>query len=167
LDPERLKALLKALGSSVFAGHRGLHRPRPPSTSPEEPGFHPRSYWRGPAWPVINWLLWWSLLRAEKLEWAEQLRRTALLQLAEGGFGEVLRALQPPVFGLHRAVLERRRCPRLAGERVTTRGKGSSVAPDTFIVRWREVADKDLATADPAFWLREVDYLRRGIREGA
>ena len=85
---ERLEALLEVLDSSAFAGHPGLRWPLPPSTSPAELRFHPRSYWRGPTWPVINWLLWWSLLRAGEGERAERLRRISLEQLASGGFGE-------------------------------------------------------------------------------
>jgi glycogen debranching enzyme len=85
---ERINALLEVLDSPAFAGHAGLHWPLPPSTSPEEPEFHPRSYWRGPVWPVVNWLLWWSLLRAGEWEQAERLRRISLEQLASGGFGE-------------------------------------------------------------------------------
>ena len=70
-------------------GHPGLRWPVPPSTSPEEPGFHPRSYWRGPTWPIFNWLLWWSLLRTGESERAERLRGAALEQLTTGGdFGE-------------------------------------------------------------------------------
>jgi hypothetical protein len=88
-SPGRLEALLDVLDSPAFAGHPGLRWPVPPSTSPEEPGFHARSYWRGPTWPVINWLLWWSLLRAGEPERAERLRSAALDQLtAGGGFGE-------------------------------------------------------------------------------
>jgi glycogen debranching enzyme len=85
---ERLEVLLEVLDSSAFAGHPGLRWPLPPSTSPAELRFHPRSYWRGPTWPVINWLLWWSLLRAGEEERAERLRRISLEQLASGGFGE-------------------------------------------------------------------------------
>jgi hypothetical protein len=88
LSPERLETLLGTLDSPAFAGHPGLRWPLPPSTSPEDPGFDPCSYWRGPAWPVINWLLWWSLLRTGESERAERLRRAALAQLADGGFGE-------------------------------------------------------------------------------
>ena len=88
LDPRQLGVLLKTLDSPTFLGHRGLRWPLPPSTSPEDPGFNPRSYWRGPTWPVVNWLLWWSLIRADETERAERLRRTALEQLAKGGFGE-------------------------------------------------------------------------------
>ncbi len=88
-SPERLEAVLKVLDSSAFMRHSGLRWPLPPSTSPGELGFHPRSYWRGPIWPVINWLLWWSLLRAGETERAERLRRAALEQLTTtGGFAE-------------------------------------------------------------------------------
>ncbi|MDP8973266.1 MAG: hypothetical protein M3N45_08850 [Actinomycetota bacterium] len=57
LSRERLGALLETLDSPAFLGHRGRRWPLPPSTSPDDPRFHRRSYWRGPAWPVFNWLL--------------------------------------------------------------------------------------------------------------
>ncbi len=88
LSRERLGALLRTLGSPTFLGHRGLRWPVPPSTSPEDPGFHSRSYWRGPVWPVANWLLWWSLVRAGEHDRASSLRRESLEGLAEGGFAE-------------------------------------------------------------------------------
>jgi glucosylglycerate hydrolase len=88
LSHGRLEDLLATLDSPMFCGNPGLRRSLPPSTSPEDPGFHPLSYWRGPAWPVINWLLWWSLERAGELERAEHLRQESLMQLADGGFGE-------------------------------------------------------------------------------
>jgi glucosylglycerate hydrolase len=88
LSRERLGSLLATLGSPAFAGREGLRWSLPPSTSPEEPGFHPRSYWRGPVWPVANWLLWWSLIRAGEPDPAARMRRETLGQLAEGGFAE-------------------------------------------------------------------------------
>jgi glycogen debranching enzyme len=88
LSRERLGALLETFDSTAFLGHRGLRWPLPTSTSPEDPRFKPRSYWRGPTWPVVNWLFWWSLLRVGEHERAEELRRTALDQLAVRGFGE-------------------------------------------------------------------------------
>jgi glycogen debranching enzyme len=39
-------------------------------------------------WPVANWLLWWSLIRAGEQGRAEKLRTESLEQLAEGGFAE-------------------------------------------------------------------------------
>jgi hypothetical protein len=88
LGRRRLDDLLETLDSPAFAGHRGLRWALPPSTSPDDPKFHPRSYWRGPTWPVVNWLLWWSLLRAGEHGRAERLRQTALDQLAVRRFGE-------------------------------------------------------------------------------
>ena len=87
-SPELLAALLRELNSTAFAGRPELRWPVPPSTSPEEAGFHPRSYWRGPVWPVANWLLWWSLIRAGEQERAARIRRASLDQIAEGGFAE-------------------------------------------------------------------------------
>jgi hypothetical protein len=88
LDRARLDGLLARLDSAAFAGNPDLRYPLPPSTSPEEPGFHPRSYWRGPVWPVANWLLWWSLLRTGESERAQRMRRETLQELSEGGFAE-------------------------------------------------------------------------------
>ncbi len=88
LGGKRLGDMLRSLDSPDFTGNLSLHRPLPPSTSPNEPGFHPRSYWRGPVWPVANWLLWWSLLRAGEPERAATLRHHTLEELAEGGFAE-------------------------------------------------------------------------------
>ena len=88
LEKERLRDLLGALDSEAFCGNSSLRYRLPPSTSPEEPGFHPRSYWRGPVWPVANWLLWWSLLRAGEDERADLMRRETLEELSEGGFAE-------------------------------------------------------------------------------
>jgi hypothetical protein len=85
---ERLEALIAALESPAFLGHPWLRWPVPPSTSPLQEGFHRRSYWRGPTWPVINWLLWWSLLRAAESKRAQQLRQASLQQPVIGGFGE-------------------------------------------------------------------------------
>ena len=55
-SPERLEVLLENLDSPAFAGNPELRWPLPPSTSPREPGFRARSYWRGPTWPVVDWL---------------------------------------------------------------------------------------------------------------
>jgi hypothetical protein len=88
LDRQRLQDLLGTLDSHDFAGNPDLRYPLPPSTSPEEPGFHQRSYWRGPVWPVANWLLWWSLLRVGEGERAQSMRRATLEELSEGGFAE-------------------------------------------------------------------------------
>jgi glucosylglycerate hydrolase len=88
LRPRRLAALLETLRSPSFLRYPGLRRPLPPSTSPEDAGFNPRSYWRGPGWPVIDWLLWWAFVRAGEHQLAERVRGSSLEQIAEGGFAE-------------------------------------------------------------------------------
>jgi glucosylglycerate hydrolase len=88
MEPGELEATLRTLNSPYFLGHPKLRRLLPPSTSPEEPRFHPRNYWRGPMWPVMSWLLWRSLALVGEEERAEALRQAALQELAEGGFAE-------------------------------------------------------------------------------
>jgi hypothetical protein len=87
-DRGHFRSLLHTMYSPEFLGHPDLYRPLPPSTSPAEVRFHPRSYWRGPVWPVISWLLWRALVRVGEKERAEVLRREALDQLGERGFAE-------------------------------------------------------------------------------
>jgi hypothetical protein len=54
-------ASVRRLFGPGFAGASGLAFPVVPSTAPGSTGFQPRTYWRGPSWPVFNWLLWWGL----------------------------------------------------------------------------------------------------------
>jgi hypothetical protein len=88
IEAGELKAALRTLYSPYFLGYPKLRRPLPPSTSPEEPRFHPRNYWRGPMWPVMAWLFWRSLELAGEVGRAQAMRRAALQELAEGGFAE-------------------------------------------------------------------------------
>ncbi len=88
LDSERRTALLASLDSRAFLGHPDLRWAVPPSTSPHDPRFRPRSYWRGPTWPFMNWLFWWALKRIGEHERARRLRAEALAQIAGAGFAE-------------------------------------------------------------------------------
>ncbi len=56
-----------------------------PSTSPAEPSFEPHNYWRGPVWPVIDWLLWQSLSQLGYSGRADEIRRESLGQIAAAG----------------------------------------------------------------------------------
>jgi hypothetical protein len=85
---DHLGDLLRIFDSRAFAGNPDLRWPLPPSTSPGESGFQPRSYWRGPVWPVMNWLLWWSLESSGQRKRAARLKEYALAQLSDGRFGE-------------------------------------------------------------------------------
>src|SRR5262249_45263641 len=61
-DPDRAAALAARLAGPSWAGAPGLRWPLPPTTAVDDPAFDPRSYWRGPTWPVVTWLLWWGLV---------------------------------------------------------------------------------------------------------
>jgi hypothetical protein len=94
------------LGHEARAARNPLLRslPRVPEASlappavhqPLEGRFRPRSYCRGPVWPVIAWLLWWSLgRRAGEEEHAEDPRRASLKALAARGFAEYFETFTP------------------------------------------------------------------------
>jgi hypothetical protein len=87
-DPGQRAAQLRLLDSADFCGHPRLRWPLPPSTSPAEPAFEAENYWRGPVWPVINWLLWQSLDLLGYPARADAIRGDSLSQLAAGDFGE-------------------------------------------------------------------------------
>jgi glucosylglycerate hydrolase len=55
---------------------------------PRPLAFEPRNYWRGPVWPVINWLLWQSLHQLGYSARADAIRRDSLTQVAAAEFGE-------------------------------------------------------------------------------
>jgi glucosylglycerate hydrolase len=84
-DQDQRATQLRLLDSADFCGHPGLRWPLLPSTSPAESAFEPHNYWRGPVWPVINWLLWQSLGLLGSSDRAEAIRRDSLSQLADDG----------------------------------------------------------------------------------
>jgi hypothetical protein len=76
-------ALVRRLSGSDFAGAPGLAFPVVPSTAPGAQGFNSRSYWRGPVWPIANWLLWRGLRQQGYRARADALRRANLALLAQ------------------------------------------------------------------------------------
>jgi glycogen debranching enzyme len=52
---------------------------------PGSRGFQQRSYWRGPSWPIANWLLWWGLRRHGQHAAAAKLRLANLALLDRPG----------------------------------------------------------------------------------
>jgi hypothetical protein len=74
----RLAASRVAIGSSGWAVA---------SLSPDDPGFQPTRYWRGPVWPILNWVLQRGLDRYGLPLHAAQVRQ-GLIELSRGGFWE-------------------------------------------------------------------------------
>ena len=87
-DGDRSEALANRLLGPGYAGADGLRWAVPPSTAVTDPAFDRRSYWRGPTWPVITWLLWWALDRDGHRNAADRIREAALGQLRESGCSE-------------------------------------------------------------------------------
>lgn len=76
--------------SDRMIGAPHLRWPLPPTTSTTAPQYHPTRYWRGPIWPVINWLLWYAWDRIGEFEIADELRANALQQIQTSGFYEYM-----------------------------------------------------------------------------
>jgi glycogen debranching enzyme len=58
------------------------------SLSPADPGFQPTRYWRGPVWPILNWVLQRGLERYGYRDRAEQVRQAVIELGRSEGFWE-------------------------------------------------------------------------------
>jgi hypothetical protein len=87
-DPAVRSGMLRLWRSDAWLGFPSLAFPLPPSTSPVSPAFRARTYWRGPVWPVINWLFGWGLGRQGDTDEYRRLRADSLAQLEKGEFAE-------------------------------------------------------------------------------
>jgi hypothetical protein len=63
------------------------------SVPPDDPSFEPARYWRGPVWPMLNWVAHAGLRRYGCLEEARGIRRTLLELARREGFWEHYNAL--------------------------------------------------------------------------
>jgi hypothetical protein len=82
LDPTLAERAVGTAFGPDFAGGAGLAFPVVLSTALRSSEFRPRAYWRGPTWPVVNWLLWWGLIQQRMTEPAGALRRANLALLS-------------------------------------------------------------------------------------
>ena len=88
LTEHQERALLERFEGPGCCGHPDLKFALPPSTSPLSKDFRPREYWRGPVWPVLNWLFAWAFARRGWEQRAQVLRREGLRQAADATFAE-------------------------------------------------------------------------------
>lgn len=84
-----------------WAGHPSLAFPVPPTQSPDAPGFRPRTYWRGPVWPVLTWLFVAGLEADGERGVADEWRTATLAQLADLQFGEYYEPRTGEALGSH------------------------------------------------------------------
>jgi glucosylglycerate hydrolase len=87
-DERITKRQKEILAGPDWAAHPALRFALPPSLSPGDPGFRPRTYWRGPVWPVTSWLFWWAVRLGGDDALAQQWRAQSLQQLGDLRFGE-------------------------------------------------------------------------------
>jgi len=80
--------LADLLVSEAWTGHPKLRHAVLPTTSPASPAFRPRTYWRGPSWPVMNWFFAWMLQRRGATALAGPLRAASIAQLGDGALAE-------------------------------------------------------------------------------
>ena len=88
LTAERRASLIESWYSAEMLGHPDLRWKLPPSTSPFAAEFSTRTYWRGPVWPVMNWLFAWALRRSGAPDDAASLVRESIDQIQTIGFAE-------------------------------------------------------------------------------
>jgi hypothetical protein len=100
-DDEACARQRETITGPRWAGHPGLRFALPPTLSPDDPGFKPRTYWRGPIWPVMNWLFWWALERHGDQELADRWRSEGLAQLADLTCAEYYEPLTGDPLGSH------------------------------------------------------------------
>jgi hypothetical protein len=85
IDARLLEATSARLFSADFAGNPRLAYRVVPSTAPGSIGFRESTYWRGPSWPIANYLLWQGLRRHGRQPAAESLRSAYLDMLRQPG----------------------------------------------------------------------------------
>jgi glucosylglycerate hydrolase len=83
LDNRMVDRLVDRLQGEGFAGAPRLKFPVVPSTVPDTAGFQSRGYWRGPSWPVFNWLMWFAVRQHGRERIASDLRAANLELLAQ------------------------------------------------------------------------------------
>jgi glycogen debranching enzyme len=70
-----------------------------PSAPPEDPGFDSRRYWRGPVWPVVNWLIADGFARHGRSEVAAAVDADTLEAISAGGMREYFDPLTREALG--------------------------------------------------------------------
>jgi hypothetical protein len=85
-QPERAARMLERIGASgLEVGASGWAAT---SLPPGDPRFDPNLYWRGPVWPILNWVLHRGLARYGFDELAARVRTTVIALAEDGGFWE-------------------------------------------------------------------------------
>jgi glycogen debranching enzyme len=85
---DQIDVFEKWIAHARFCGEGKCHTPALPSTELDEPYFKHLTYWRGPIWVNVNWLIWLGLLKYGYNDAAERIRQGILELAANHGFRE-------------------------------------------------------------------------------
>jgi glycogen debranching enzyme len=85
---DQIDVFEKWIAHARFCEEGKCHTPASPSTELDEPYFKHLTYWRGPIWVNVNWLIWLGLLKYGYNDAAESIRRGILELAANHGFRE-------------------------------------------------------------------------------
>lgn len=77
---EAVAALTDTAAFGAAFGPRGVHR--------AEATYEPTTYWRGPAWPQVTYLLWLALTRSGDRSTSRSLSRSMVAGASASGFAE-------------------------------------------------------------------------------
>lgn len=88
LTRRRLNSMTELMDKTNFCGNGKCAVELIPSVGVEEDFFRPISYWRGPIWFNVNWLLWKGFKASRLKKRAEHLRRHMINLVWHHGFYE-------------------------------------------------------------------------------
>ncbi len=88
IPKDQIDLFVKWITHAPWCGEGKCHIPALPSTELDEPYFKHLTYWRGPIWVNVNWLIWLGLLKYGYNDAAERIRQGIFELAANHGFRE-------------------------------------------------------------------------------
>jgi hypothetical protein len=88
IPKDQIDLFVKWITHAPWCGEGTCHTPALPSTELDEPYFKHLTYWRGPVWVNVNWLIWLGLLKYGYKDVAERIRQGIFELAANHGFRE-------------------------------------------------------------------------------
>jgi len=85
---DQIDLFVKWITHAPWCEEGKCHTPALPSTELDEPYFKHLTYWRGPVWVNVNWLIWLGLLKYGYNDIAERIRQGIFELAANHGFRE-------------------------------------------------------------------------------
>jgi len=88
IPKDQIDLFVKWITHAPWCEEGKCHTPALPSTELDEPYFKHLTYWRGPVWVNVNWLIWLGLIKYGYNDVAERIRQGIFELAANHGFRE-------------------------------------------------------------------------------